>query len=115
MISEPKRYNDLVVECDDCGFIYAALHELQEGGYDCPNCNEALFAAEKRANDDLIHFYERYTRQQTRVIADQDREIARLRKELEEIYKRDCALAMSHGMECHRKDYARKALGGGGE
>ena len=42
-------------------------------------------------------------------------ENVRLRDALEEIYKRECALAVSHGMECHRKDYARQALEGGGE
>ena len=50
--------------------------------------------------------------------ADNDRlleENRRLREALEEIYTRDCALAVSHEMECHRKDYAREVLGGGSD
>ena len=39
----------------------------------------------------------------------------RLREALEKIYTRDCALAVSHEMECHRKDYARELLEGGSD
>ena len=39
-VSEPKQFSGLVVECEDCGFVYSANHELVDGGYDCPQCNE---------------------------------------------------------------------------
>ena len=48
-ISEPRPYHEgLVVECEDCGFIYSSDHELEEGGYDCPNCNEIELETEKK-------------------------------------------------------------------
>ena len=51
-MSEPMQYNGLVVECEDCGFVYSADHKLEEGGYDCPNCNEIeLEVKNKRLHD----------------------------------------------------------------
>lgn len=39
-VNKPKQFSGFVVECEDCGFVYSAKHELIEGGYDCPQCND---------------------------------------------------------------------------
>ncbi len=53
-ISEPKQYSGLVVECHDCAFAYIADHELDGGGYDCPNCNEIELGAENKRLRNVI-------------------------------------------------------------
>ncbi len=54
-ISEPKRYDGLVVECHDCGFVYSSTHSNEDGTYDCPNCNEIELGAENKRLREVLN------------------------------------------------------------
>ena len=47
-IDGPKDFTGKVVECVNCDFVYAAKHELEGGGWDCPACNELELQAENQ-------------------------------------------------------------------